>query len=103
MYTPRGAAIAVAPPTVTPGHVPGHLAVHFPDPGVLLAADALRGEGGDLVGPAEQFTPDIAEATRSVDRLADLGMIHCYHGGTVDAGADDVERVYESLAAEYSE
>jgi glyoxylase-like metal-dependent hydrolase (beta-lactamase superfamily II) len=89
----------------TPGHAPGHLAFHFPEPGVLLAADALRGDDGDLVGPAEQFTPDMTEATQSVGRLADLranlSTIHCYHGGTVDAGVADIERVYEPLAAEY--
>ncbi|MFB9823475.1 MBL fold metallo-hydrolase [Halobaculum roseum] len=91
----------------TPGHAPGHLAFHFPESGVVLAADALRGEGGDLVGPAEHFTPDMAEATRSVGRLAelgaDVGTIHCYHGGDVDAGIPEIEAIYESLAAEHLE
>ncbi|MFC6794318.1 MBL fold metallo-hydrolase [Halobaculum halobium] len=89
----------------TPGHAPGHLAFHLPESGVLLAADALRGDDGDLISPAEHFTPDMAEATRSVGRLAELGRdletTHCYHGGTVDAGIPEIEAVHESLAAEH--
>ncbi|MXR40863.1 MBL fold metallo-hydrolase [Halobaculum sp. WSA2] len=90
----------------TPGHAPGHLAFHLPEAEVLLAADALRGENGELVGPAEHFTPDMAEATRSVGRLAELETAvrttHCYHGGTVDAGTPEIESIHESLAAEHS-
>lgn len=87
----------------TPGHAPGHLAFHFPDAGLLLAGDALRGEGGELSGPAEQFTPDFPAAAKSVGRLAELDVetVHCFHGGTVEAGTDDIKAVYESLAAEY--
>lgn len=72
---------------------------------MLLAADALRADDGDLVGPAEHFTPDMAEATRSVGRLAELGSgvetIHCYHGGTVEAGVTEIEAISESLAVEH--
>ncbi|SHH69684.1 MBL fold metallo-hydrolase [Halobaculum gomorrense] len=86
---------------------PGHLAFHLPESGVLLAADALRSDDGDLVGPAEQFTPDMAEATRSVARLAavdgEVETVHCYHGGTADAGTTEIAEVYESLDAEHSE
>ncbi|MFC7071319.1 MBL fold metallo-hydrolase [Halobaculum lipolyticum] len=86
----------------TPGHAPGHLAFHFPEAGLLLAGDALRVEDGALVGPAEQFTPDMAEATRSVGRLAELEVdtVHCFHGGTVDATSDEVAAVADSLAAD---
>ncbi|WP_348609233.1 MBL fold metallo-hydrolase [Halobaculum rarum] len=87
----------------TPGHAPGHLAFYLPESGLLLAADALRGDDGDLVGPAEHFTPDMAEATRSVGRLAELDVetVHCYHGGTVDAGTAEIEAISESLAADH--
>ena len=89
----------------TPGHAPGHLAFHFPEAGVLLAADALRSEGGTLSGPSERFTPDQSEATRSVGRLAELdaSSILCYHGGPIEAGAEDIGRVYDSLAAQHLE
>ncbi|WP_435066015.1 MBL fold metallo-hydrolase [Halobaculum sp. EA56] len=87
----------------TPGHAPGHLALHFPEARLLLAADALRSDTGELSGPSERFTPDFETATRSVGRLAELDVrtVHCFHGGTIDAGTDDIERVYESLAAEH--
>ncbi|MFC7096009.1 MBL fold metallo-hydrolase [Halobaculum marinum] len=87
----------------TPGHAPGHLAFHLPDVGLLLAGDALRVEDGELVGFAEHFTPDEAEATRSVARLAELNVetVHCFHGGSVAATADDIAAVYDSLAAQY--
>ena len=89
----------------TPGHAPGHLAFHFPERGLLLAGDALRAESGAVVGPAERFTPDLTEATRSVGRLAELDVerVHCFHGGTVEADADDLRAVYESLAGDHLE
>ena len=87
----------------TPGHAPGHLAFHLPEAGLLIAGDALRAEDGEVVGPADHFTPDMAEATRSAGRLAELDVetVHCFHGGTVSATAEDVEAVSESLAAEH--
>lgn len=82
----------------TPGHSPGHLSVYLPDRRLLLAGDAMTVRDG-LSGPNERFTPDLVEATRSVGRLATLALegVLCYHGGYVDADADDVAAVYESL------
>ncbi|UIO98787.1 MBL fold metallo-hydrolase [Halobaculum sp. CBA1158] len=87
----------------TPGHAPGHLSLYLPEADLLLAVDALRSDAGELTGPAEHFTPNLPEATRSVGTVADLAVetVHCYHGGPVDADTADVERVYESLAAEH--
>jgi glyoxylase-like metal-dependent hydrolase (beta-lactamase superfamily II) len=81
-HTPAGPARLVH----TPGHAPGHVSVHFPEASVLLAGDALTAEGGELAGPKPQFTPDRAEAERSVRRLAGLAVetVLCYHGGVVD-------------------
>jgi glyoxylase-like metal-dependent hydrolase (beta-lactamase superfamily II) len=82
----------------TPGHSPGHLSLYLPDRRLLVAGDAMTVRDG-LSGPSERFTPDLVEATRSVGRLATLAVegILCYHGGYVDADADDVTAVYESL------
>lgn len=70
----------------TPGHAPGHVALYLPDEHLLLAADALTARDGVLDGPSERYTPDLAEAGRSVERLADLDVerVLCYHGGLVE-------------------
>ncbi|GGL23256.1 hydrolase [Halarchaeum grantii] len=74
----------------TPGHTPGHVSCYLPDTGVLLAADATVAEDGELVGPAERFTPEVARAYESLGRLAELAFtdVLCYHGGHVEAGPE---------------
>jgi glyoxylase-like metal-dependent hydrolase (beta-lactamase superfamily II) len=83
----------------TPGHTPGHVSLLFPEANLLLAADALTAADGSLAPPRTEFTPDWNEATRSVRKLAnfELDRIVCYHGGVVDADADDVRRVHEEM------
>jgi glyoxylase-like metal-dependent hydrolase (beta-lactamase superfamily II) len=87
----------------TPGHTPGHASLYFPDERFLLAGDALTADGEGVAGPPEEFTLDLVEATRSVGVLADYrtDSILCYHGGPVEADADDVETVYDDLAAKH--
>lgn len=79
----------------TPGHSPGHICLHFPEHKALLAADALTVREGVLAGPLEELTPELEEALKSIDRLAeyDIERILCYHGGSIAAGPDDLERV----------
>lgn len=69
----------------TPGHTPGHVALFLPDAGLLLAADAVFADDGDLTLPPERLTPDLQRAAESVGRLADLPVadVLCYHGGHV--------------------
>lgn len=83
----------------TPGHTPGHVSLYFPDEKLLIAADALTVEEGELSGPIEQFTPEWEEATESVGKLAalDVDRTLCYHGGPVGAGTSEIEAIYESL------
>ncbi|WP_340099997.1 MBL fold metallo-hydrolase [Salinibaculum salinum] len=73
----------------TPGHAPGHISLHLPDAGLLLAGDATVADENGLAGPNEEFTPDMATALDSLDRLADLDFDRtlCHHGGFVDEGA----------------
>ncbi len=71
----------------TPGHTPGHIAVL--DPGVvLLAGDALNGEGGGVVGPNDRFSEDMGLANTSVRRLAefDYEVVLFGHGEPVTTG-----------------
>lgn len=79
----------------TPGHTPGHVSLHVPEHGLLLAADAVTatddGDGRELAPPNPEFTPDGETARESVARLADLDVdrVVAYHGGIVAAtGAD---------------
>ncbi|MFC7046213.1 MBL fold metallo-hydrolase [Halobacteriaceae archaeon GCM10025711] len=83
----------------TPGHAPGHVALHFPEAGFLVAADALTAQDGALAGPSERFTPDMAKAADSVGVLAglDFDRTLCYHGGLVDDGAKAAADIHDSL------
>jgi glyoxylase-like metal-dependent hydrolase (beta-lactamase superfamily II) len=82
----------------TPGHSPGHVSLHFPESGLLVAGDALTAEDG-LAGPKPEFTPEMDQAAESVSRLADLDVegVVCYHGGYVEADSEDVRSIYEGL------
>lgn len=79
----------------TPGHSPGHISLHFPEHGTLLAGDAVTATEGRLAGPNEQFTPDMETALASVKALAeyDTDRILCYHGGPVIADSGDLSRI----------
>lgn len=82
----------------TPGHAPGHISLYLPDDELLIAADALTADAGDLAGPSEQFTLEMAEALDSAERLATLNIekILCYHGGLVEAGSSDIRAVVDA-------
>ena len=54
----------------TPGHTPGHISILEPVSGILVAGDALRTSAGAVVGPDASYTADMAEAQRSVAKLA---------------------------------
>lgn len=70
----------------TPGHMPGHLSLILEDERILLAADALAIEDGELVIANPQYTLDMSEALRSARKIKDLRpmKIVCYHGNTYD-------------------
>jgi len=67
----------------TPGHMPGHISLYLPASKTLIAADAVVIENGKLEIANPQFTLDLDEAVRSVERLLDYDIEHliCYHGG----------------------
>jgi len=84
----------------TPGHAPGHVSLYFPEPRLLVAADALTAADGELAGPSEEFTLDVPEAVESVGRLADEDVERtlCYHGGLVEQGTGKIARLWTELA-----
>jgi glyoxylase-like metal-dependent hydrolase (beta-lactamase superfamily II) len=72
----------------TPGHTPGHICVLDPVAGILVAGDALTGDGG-VAGPNPDFTPDMEMANASVAKLAsfDYEVALFGHGEPVVSGA----------------
>jgi glyoxylase-like metal-dependent hydrolase (beta-lactamase superfamily II) len=83
----------------TPGHTPGHVSLHFPEHGLLLAGDAVTatGDDGGLAPPNPEFTPDEETAMESVARLADLDVerVVAYHGGPVEATGGDLRALLD--------
>lgn len=67
----------------TPGHTPGHMSLYHQPSKCLIAGDALVVSDGQLNGPNPNATADMAEALRSLARLAayDIDAVICYHGG----------------------
>lgn len=83
-----------------PGHCPDHLLFHLPDHQILIAADQFHGETG-LTGPNPDVTPDMPQAIRSMQPLLELDIttIICFHGGPVQAGPPEIQRVITTLQA----
>ena len=68
----------------TPGHTPGSISLFDTETGLLVAGDAVTGDGsGGLAGANPDFTPDMDTAGRSLDRLAALrpSIVAFGHGG----------------------
>lgn len=78
----------------TPGHMPGHISLYLPARKTLIAADAVVIEEGKLAIANPQFTLDLDEAIRSVQRLLDydIDQIICYHGGLFHGDAKQALR-----------
>jgi len=53
----------------TPGHAPGHLALHAVEPGVLIAGDLVGGLSTILIPPGEGDMDDYLRSLRRVDAL----------------------------------
>lgn len=85
----------------TPGHTAGHISILDPLSGVLVAGDAINGEGGGVVGPNPDFTDDLELANSSVLTLAefDYDAVLFGHGEPVaERGSALVGALAEELA-----
>lgn len=67
----------------TPGHMPGHISIYLKESKTLIAGDALVILNGKLAVANPQYTLDISEAIKSINKLLnyDIQKIICYHGG----------------------
>jgi glyoxylase-like metal-dependent hydrolase (beta-lactamase superfamily II) len=64
----------------SPGHTSGHISLFDPVAAVLIAGDALNGDGGRVAGPNPQFSEDHALAVSTVMKLANYPYETIYFG-----------------------
>lgn len=85
----------------TPGHTPGHVSLYHPGSQTLITGDAIVSNDGKLLGPNEQFTPDMPLAWKSIGRFTDYDVktAICYHGGICD---EQVNEQFATLAKEHN-
>lgn len=82
----------------TPGHTPGSISLFDTESGVLVAGDAINGDGaGGLTGPNPDFTADMATALESVGKLAVLAPSTAAFGHGGAPVTDDVAAKLEAL------
>ncbi|MCH1966219.1 MBL fold metallo-hydrolase [Paraclostridium sordellii] len=67
----------------TPGHMPGHISIYVKESKTLIAGDALVIEDEKLAIANPQYTLNMREAKKSINKLLnyDIDKIICYHGG----------------------
>jgi glyoxylase-like metal-dependent hydrolase (beta-lactamase superfamily II) len=85
----------------TPGHMPGHISIYVAAPKILVAADALVVESGELEIANPHYTLDLQRAIASVKKLQQLEIdkIVCYHGGVVEG---NISNQLDKLVSRYS-
>jgi glyoxylase-like metal-dependent hydrolase (beta-lactamase superfamily II) len=73
----------------TPGHTPGHICVFDPAGSLLVLGDAMVNVNNTLGGPLPQYTADMAEANKSVKKLAALKFTKAVfgHGDPIEKDA----------------
>lgn len=80
----------------TPGHTKGHISIFYLPNKTVIAGDALVIENGKLNIANPQFTLNMSEALKSVEKIKKLNPqeIICYHGGTMDKNiAESLEEI----------
>jgi len=84
----------------TPGHTPGSISLFDTETGLLVAGDAITGDGaGSLLGPNPDFTPDMDTALASVAKLATLGARVAAFGHVGPPVENDVKAQLAAIAA----
>lgn len=67
----------------TPGHTPGHISLLIEKDSIIITGDAIALEDGKPVIANPQFTLDLEQATKSIEKLLLMKAkaYYCYHGG----------------------
>jgi glyoxylase-like metal-dependent hydrolase (beta-lactamase superfamily II) len=83
----------------TPGHTPGSISLFDTLSGILVAGDAINGDGeGGLTGANPDFTPDMSTASASVAKLAALMPTTAAFGHGGPPVTDDVAAKLAALS-----
>jgi hydroxyacylglutathione hydrolase len=84
----------------SPGHTPGSISLYDKDRKILFVGDTARFLKGKLEGPPPQFTPDMAGAKRSMEKLSklDFDVLLSGHGEPLDS--KDAPKMLAELAAQ---
>jgi glyoxylase-like metal-dependent hydrolase (beta-lactamase superfamily II) len=84
----------------TPGHTAGSVSFYHSERKIILVGDALNHRRGRLGAPPSMFTPDMAQAHASIQKIASLDFeICCFgHGPPLrDSAAERVRAFAASL------
>jgi glyoxylase-like metal-dependent hydrolase (beta-lactamase superfamily II) len=70
----------------TPGHTKGHISFYVPAQRILIANDAVVFNDNQLDIANPQFTLDLKQAIKSVEKLSEfpINRLICYHGSILD-------------------
>ena len=68
----------------TPGHMPGHISLFLPELKTVITGDAMSLSDGNPSIANPQYTMDMAQAEKDIERLLSLDAktFLCYHCGT---------------------
>jgi glyoxylase-like metal-dependent hydrolase (beta-lactamase superfamily II) len=86
----------------TPGHTAGSASFYHPERKIMIVGDALNHRRGRLGAPPAMFTPDMAQAHASIQKIAGLDFeVCCFgHGPPLkDNAAQRVRAFAESLSS----
>jgi glyoxylase-like metal-dependent hydrolase (beta-lactamase superfamily II) len=83
----------------TPGHTPGSISLYDRKRRLILVADTIRYEGGRLQGRPGEFTSDMNEASKSIQKISNVDFTTML-GGQGDAlRSEDAPKRVRELAA----
>jgi len=77
----------------TPGHTAGSASFYHPERKVIIVGDALNHRRGRLGAPPPVFTPDMAQAHASIQKIASLDFEVCCFGHGPPLRENAAERV----------
>jgi glyoxylase-like metal-dependent hydrolase (beta-lactamase superfamily II) len=86
----------------TPGHTPGSVCFYHSERGLIIVGDALNFRRGRLGAPPPLFSPDMAKAHASIDKIAALDFeICCFGHGPplMENAAEQVREFARSLSS----